>query len=748
MDIFERIQELQEAFSSLFEVEGLGDPSSEVPPSTNKIKKDRKTKDGKVELVSVEDELFPYNGNKREQMRQKIVDTINGMIQGTNTLEDLLQIVRQKKAPLKEAMELMEDIHKMIEKHGDKIGPKSELHDLMKMHQHSAAYQYGEEKGKPYGERWKDETEFENRRKGEDTKNYKGQRKTTEKQFKGFGTVTVGGAEPTELEKKIRRDHAKRDGKPVQDYPFDGDIDDYTQDGSKPQKIIDKSIARHNKKVAHEPLKEAMEILESLEAAVEKKYGKLFDKNLSTRGLIKHHKLMDAQSNEIVDAAKRNLPDEEKNSSFAIDKEMNKIEARRNNTKNKVGQYMTDLRTIGCGGKLRGLSEIPDNRKADAESGYKTATEKSVNRHAKKHAKVLEALSIMEDLFSTIMKQPIEDRADLMYKYHQAKKKDTRDTYTKGQEEEKHKSKEEKGEEKTKQRKLYKGKTIEDWKQGRLMDQIASNAKKLGKLNDPATANAIRRHQVKEWKKGTHESLEEVFNTLLEGRKEGESQEDFKHRLHHELVRAIDDKAVKARDEAIEKSKKYHETGKGKEEAIAAAEKHKKEHDKLDKLDGIEPVANAYVTTGALEEAIELLEQLLSEEDFHARKGNPVVKITDKNYKVASGKSLPGPFNKNHVGQYIVYNKDTDASYLVTPDNWKRSKIKKDLEKQGKFYEALEEAIKLLEGLFVNDGRGDLLDDVSQTVTGKTVMGNIKAAVAKKLAPKKVKTTTTQQEIK
>ena len=109
-DILEEIQELSNKFSNLFEVEGLGNPAVDVPPSQNKIKKDRKTKDGKVEVVSVEDELFPYEGNKREQYRQKILDTINNMIQGTATLEDLLQIVRQKKVPLKEAMELVEEL--------------------------------------------------------------------------------------------------------------------------------------------------------------------------------------------------------------------------------------------------------------------------------------------------------------------------------------------------------------------------------------------------------------------------------------------------------------------------------------------------------------------------------------------------------------------------------------------------------------------------------------------------------------
>ena len=120
-DILEQINSLTEQFSNLFEVEGLGDPASDVPPSTNKIKKDRKTKDGKVELVSVEDELFPYDGNKREQYRQKIIDTINNMIQGTATLEDLLQIVRQKKMPVKEGFEgVIEILEEIINEVSDK----------------------------------------------------------------------------------------------------------------------------------------------------------------------------------------------------------------------------------------------------------------------------------------------------------------------------------------------------------------------------------------------------------------------------------------------------------------------------------------------------------------------------------------------------------------------------------------------------------------------------------------------------
>ena len=246
------------------------------------------------------------------------------------------------------------------------------------------------------------------------------------------------------------------------------------------------------------------------------------------------------------------------------------------------------------------------------------------------------------------------------------------------------------------------------------------------------------------------------------------------------------------------------------------------------------------ISEECFKEIIEMVEALIEEADHHANKKNPVVKITDKNYQVASGKSLPGPFNKNHVGQYIVYNKDTDASYLVTPDNWKKSKIKKDLESQGKFYEALEileniydeinkkvmsgkisadkaiklekkfqdkmspekvsndgkeieaqykdslepaiqyvknlkalrrndkknngksnlkytfdyrpealeealeKANRLIEGLFVNDGRGDLLDDISKALTNRTLKDHVvntvkNIAVPKKEVKKKVK---------
>ena len=145
------------------------------------------------------------------------------------------------------------------------------------------------------------------------------------------------------------------------------------------------------------------------------------------------------------------------------------------------------------------------------------------------------------------------------------------------------------------------------------------------------------------------------------------------------------------------------------------------------------------ISEECFKEIVEMVEALIEEADHHANKKNPVVKITDKNYGVASGKSFPGPFNKNHVGQYIVYNKDTDASYLVTPDNWKKSKIKRDLERQGKFYEALEEFGKVLEGMFIDDGRGDILDDI--TGTKMTGIQRLRKGVQKLVGnKKKVKT--------
>jgi hypothetical protein len=63
--------------------------------SPNKISRTKKDKDGeKVEVVSVADELFPYSGSAKEQFNKKVLAKINDMIEGTGSLEDLIQFVR------------------------------------------------------------------------------------------------------------------------------------------------------------------------------------------------------------------------------------------------------------------------------------------------------------------------------------------------------------------------------------------------------------------------------------------------------------------------------------------------------------------------------------------------------------------------------------------------------------------------------------------------------------------------------
>lgn len=273
-DILKQIQALQEQFSNLFEVEGLGNPAVDVPPSQNKIKKDVKTKDGKAELVSVEDELFPYDGNKREQYRQKILDTINGMIQGTSTLEDLLQIVRQKKAPLKEAMELMEDTISYIKKQEQPILKKGRANALRKLSNNSELKNKFKKLGKEDAEMVsaafnskKDQEKLEKlgslRRKAQDVKMKDWQQMGNPRRK----TKNEIGAEKTEAR---RYGETYREDKGYDrvdtDEPIPYHIGDskgyphYEEPKSDKQRIKD-SIARHEKKNS---LKEAFDIMEEI----------------------------------------------------------------------------------------------------------------------------------------------------------------------------------------------------------------------------------------------------------------------------------------------------------------------------------------------------------------------------------------------------------------------------------------------------------------------------------------------------
>lgn len=110
--------------------------------SPNKIFRTKKDKDGeKVEVVSVADELFPYSGSAKEQFNQKVLAKINDMIEGTGSLEDLIQFVR-KGVPTKkkvneafdEAVDLLENIYTQIQKvHGeDEYNPMNKSAKLMK----------------------------------------------------------------------------------------------------------------------------------------------------------------------------------------------------------------------------------------------------------------------------------------------------------------------------------------------------------------------------------------------------------------------------------------------------------------------------------------------------------------------------------------------------------------------------------------------------------------------------------------
>ena len=139
--------------------------------------------------------------------------------------------VRAENDKIKEAFELMEeilnvvseDIHSAIDKsnkgseYTEKGTAKSDLHYLANRGQRMAEIQYAKEKGKPVGKQVFDEIEYAERQRGDDTKNAKGERKTHAKQFKGLGHISVYGDQPDEIDKEVRRESAKKHGRPVKE---------------------------------------------------------------------------------------------------------------------------------------------------------------------------------------------------------------------------------------------------------------------------------------------------------------------------------------------------------------------------------------------------------------------------------------------------------------------------------------------------------------------------------------------------
>ncbi len=91
-EILELIHEAQNLIFPLIE----GDEANEKKIDT-KVQKSGSNPDKKknIEYVSVEDALFPYQGNNKEQVTQKIINTINQLIEGRATLADLIQVVKQ-----------------------------------------------------------------------------------------------------------------------------------------------------------------------------------------------------------------------------------------------------------------------------------------------------------------------------------------------------------------------------------------------------------------------------------------------------------------------------------------------------------------------------------------------------------------------------------------------------------------------------------------------------------------------------
>ena len=95
-EAFKLIEEAFGLMTSLFEVEDAGD-MEDTSKEHNKLKRVIKDEKGQnTDVVSVEDELFPYPGNAKEQFNQKVIAKINDMIEGKATLEDLIQLVRKK----------------------------------------------------------------------------------------------------------------------------------------------------------------------------------------------------------------------------------------------------------------------------------------------------------------------------------------------------------------------------------------------------------------------------------------------------------------------------------------------------------------------------------------------------------------------------------------------------------------------------------------------------------------------------
>lgn len=787
-DILQQIQSLKEDFMNLIEVEGLGQPASDVPPTTNKIKKDRKTKNGKVELVSVEDELFPYEGNKREQYRQKILDTINGMIQGTATLEDLLQIVRQKKAPLKEAMEVLEeligeDTFSNLEKQKEPIYKRAHKNALRNL------------KGKPELETYKrlrnsknsedresmkgvgaSKRDFENLMKinslqqkaknvqGEaqkqmgypnrKTKNEIGDKKTEERRYDTYypqATVISDGPEVPYHKGEMKG------------YPH------YEEPKSDKQRVKD-SIARHEKKEQKKaPLKEAMELMETALTAIR------------NSGLPKE-KQQELTSKLAKGRAKeRELADEKAFKSWAKgDRKQLDVQTVRDPefTKNASGERKTRLRSHSNNYTKSGGRKIKPEWKQ---------VEDSIKRHEKK-AKLAEALSLMEAIINEIsdktansfLEKRVINALDAWYNNDDLNKKE--DDAVKA----------------LIKRKRRQGKELSDDEKKRIEEAV------INELHPDTVNNALNKRIDQDIEADEKDRVN--FNNILKIKDRDERAKAYKEfKKKYDERNAIIDKRMdryeayaKRHPEIIESVEKYTDNDGNTHELEFSVDKNKENKYKFDhRVNGksivsatdSEPNANyerkhAVKNYGLkkVEEALSLMEEIINEVSVGAlaraaensfNKRREIAKDSTEKakkaydnyekqskehpedeealYKAVSKLSNVAHNDRekaSHANDLINLNlpkdskvsanklfKAADKTYgsrgkeVDKALNKGKGKGDKEFDSSMKKYaravelavadpvvvrrtnETLEEALRILEGLFVNDGRGDLIDN-------------------------------------
>ena len=766
-DILKQIQELQEQFDNLFEVDGLGDPAVDVPPSQNKIKRDRKTKDGKVEVVSVEDELFPYEGNKREQFRQKVIATINNMIQGTATLEDLLQLVRQKKAPLKEAMEILECLI------DEKLSPlqKRDMVQAIKFLKATDKWKDNDDNvvdflrddaknTVEYGFKHRHDKDVDlKKRPSAHFEEKTEQKKAPLKEALEIMEAVINELYPDtvksalhahnkktiELEDKVNkrigeifkkhgikgntysaataedRQKAVETEKEIKEDPEIKDLHNQQEKRAKKNELYRNAIRKARKS----PVKEAFDLMEEIINEISDKTANSFLEKRVINALNAWYN-DDKLNKKEDDAVKALIKRKARQGAELSDDEKKRIEE----TFSIVEAIINELNTATVNNALNkridqsveaddkdraefnNILKIKDrDKRVKAYAEFKKRTYDRFNKEnkkldvyakfAKKHPEVIESVEkyVDGDGNTHELEFSIDNSKGNKYKFdHKINGKSVvsaTDSEPNANYERKHAVKNY-GLKKVEEALSLMEEIINEVSVGALARATENNFNKRREVAKDSTEKAKKAYDSYERQSKEHPEDEEALykavsklgNVAHKDREKASHANDLANlnlpkdsKVPANKLFNAADKTYNGRgkevDKALEKGK-----GRGDKEFDSSMKKYARAVD----LAVADPVVSRRTNEALIEEA-----------DHHANSKNPVVKITDKNYQVASGKSLPGPFNKNHVGQYIVYNKDTDASYLVTPDNWKKSKIKRDLERQGKFYEALEEVLSVLE---------------------------------------------------